>query len=271
MPIQYRVEKVHRETRDTLTLQMRPANGGSIGPFRPGQFNMLFAFGVGEIPISISGDPAAPSGELIHTTRMVGAVSRAIGSVRPGDILGVRGPYGNHWPIEEAAGQDVVIVAGGIGLAPLRPAIYQVLAHREKYGRVVILYGARNPDELLFTAELEKWRSRLDVEVGVTVDVGTGNWRGNVGVVTTMIPRANFDPKAATAFVCGPEVMFRFTALALINRGMERDQIYTSLERNMKCALGMCGHCQIGSAFVCKDGPVFRYDRVQEWLAIGEI
>lgn len=271
MPTQYRVEKVHRETRDTLTLRMRPEKSDEkIGPFQPGQFNMLFAFGIGEIPISISGDPANPS-ELTHTTRMVGAVSKAIGAARPGDILGVRGPYGNHWPVEEAAGQDIVIVAGGIGMAPLRPAIYQVLAHREKYGKIVILYGARNPDELLFTPELEKWRSRLDVEVGVTVDVGTGGWRGNVGVVTTLIPRANFDPKEATAFVCGPEVMFRFTAQALVDRGMERDRIYTSLERNMKCALGLCGHCQIGSYFVCKDGPVFRYDKVQEWLTRGEV
>jgi NAD(P)H-flavin reductase len=268
-PNQYRVEKVHRETRDTFTLRMRPVNGQQIGPFQPGQFNMLYAFGIGEIPVSISGDPDQPG--LSHTTRMVGAVSRAIAGAKAGDILGVRGPYGNHWPVEEAVGQDIVIVAGGIGLAPLRPAIYQVLANREKYGKFVILYGTRNPEELLFIRELERWRSRMDVEVGVTVDVGMGGWRGNVGVVTTLIPRAAFDPMNTVAFVCGPEVMFRFTAAALTDRGVDKDRIYTSLERNMKCALGLCGHCQIGSAFVCKDGPVFRYDRVQEWLTKGEI
>ncbi len=165
----------------------------------------------------------------------------------------------------------MVIVAGGIGLAPLRPALYYLLSNREKYGKIALLYGARTRQDLLYTSELEKWRGQFDLEVGVTVDTATAGWRGNVGVVTTLIPRAQFDPAQAVAMVCGPEVMMRFTVRELEARGIGRENIFISLERNMKCAIGFCGHCQFGPTFVCKDGPVFRFDQVQTLFAKREI
>jgi NAD(P)H-flavin reductase len=173
--------------------------------------------------------------------------------------------------VEQAAGSDVLLVAGGIGLAPLRPAIRAILSSREKYGKVVLLYGSRSPADLLYQREVERWRSRFDVDVSVTVDHAMGGWRGNVGFVTSLIGRALFDASQTVAMMCGPEVMMRFTAMELMNRGVESDQIYISMERNMKCAVGFCGHCQFGPEFICKDGPVFPYNRVQPWLAKGEI
>jgi NAD(P)H-flavin reductase len=170
-----------------------------------------------------------------------------------------------------AAGRDVVIVAGGLGLAPLRPALYQLLAGRARYGKIVLLYGARSPDDILFRREIESWRRRLDIEIEVTVDHATSAWHGHVGVVTTLISRADFDPLHAIALVCGPEVMMRFAIAALRHSGLDDQSIYLSMERNMKCAIGFCGHCQFGPVFVCRDGPVFRHDRVQSLLALKEI
>ncbi len=270
LPQVYRVQRVRREMPDTFTLELEPADGSDIPPFATGQFNMLYIFGVGEIPISISGDPAKRK-PLIHTTRAVGTVSRAMRELKPDDVIGVRGPFGSHWPIEKAIGKDVLIVAGGIGLAPLRSAMYQITAHREKYGKVVLLYGARTPSDILYRRELENWRAHFDLEVYVTVDRATGSWRGSVGVVTRLVPRAPFDPLNTLAMVCGPEVMMRYTALELERRGVPVENIYISMERNMKCAVGLCGHCQFGPHFVCKDGPVFRYSRVQDLLVKGEI
>lgn len=270
LPRLYRVQHVHHEIADTFTLELEPADDSDILPFECGQFNMLYVYGVGEIPISISGDPAQ-SGPLLHTTRAVGVVSRAMRALQPDDMLGVRGPFGSHWPIEQADGKDVVVVAGGIGLAPLRSVMYQVMAHRERYGRVVLLYGARTPADILYRRELEHWRAHFDLEVYVTVDRATGAWRGSVGVVTKLIPRAPFDPQNTIAFVCGPEVMMRFTAAELEKRGVTPEHLYVSMERNMKCAVGLCGHCQFGPRFVCKDGPVFQYSSVQAWLLKGEI
>ncbi|MEO1443893.1 MAG: FAD/NAD(P)-binding protein, partial [Chloroflexota bacterium] len=175
------------------------------------------------------------------------------------------------WPVEKAVGYDVVIVAGGIGLAPLRPALYHILAHRELYGKIVLLYGTRSPEDILFRRELESWRSRFDLDVYVTVDYADARWRGNIGVVTTLIPKAPFDPLHTIALVCGPEVMMRFTAQGLLKRGVALDNIYVSLERNMKCAIGFCGHCQFGPHFICKDGPVYAYSRIDSWLTYWEI
>lgn len=287
IPDLYRIHRTRKETSDTFTLELEsvetrsngngtPSQGLSPAPtqtaraFAAGQFNMLYVFGVGEIPISISGDPSKAQ-TLVHTTRMVGTVTRAMRQLKRGDMLGVRGPFGSHWPVEEAQGNDVVIVAGGIGLAPLRPVLYEVLSQREKYGKVVVLYGTRSPADILFQHELEHWRARFDVEVYVTVDRGTGSWRGNVGVVTTLIAKAPFDPPNTVAMVCGPEVMMRFAAMELQRRGVATDSVFVSMERNMKCAIGFCGHCQFGPAFVCKDGPVFRYRQIREWLDKWEI
>lgn len=270
VPTLFEVERIRRETPDAFTLTLRPAESGSLFPFAPGQFNMLYRFGVGEVPISISGDPAKVE-RLVHTIRAVGAVTRGLASLRPGEAVGVRGPFGRGWPMEEARGKDVVIVAGGIGIAPLRPAIYELLRRRQQYGRVVLLYGARTPRDLLYRQELERWRGRFDVDVLVTVDRGDADWRGHVGVVTTLFPWASFDAGDCMAMVCGPEVMMRFTVAELRARGVPDDRIYLSLERNMKCAVGLCGHCQFGPFFVCRDGPVFRYDRIKPFFGKREI
>jgi NAD(P)H-flavin reductase len=251
----------------TLTIELENAE---VPPFAPGQFNMLQVFGVGEVPISFSGDPAE-QGYLVHTIRAVGPASKALTRLELGDVLGLRGPFGVGWPMAEAAGQDVVIVAGGLGLAPLRPALCQLLAQRERYGRIVLLYGTRSPEQILFVGELEEWRRRLDMDVAITVDHADTNWRGHVGVVPALIPRAKFDPLHAIALVCGPEVMMRFSIMALKDAGLGDDAIWLSMERNMKCAIGFCGHCQLGPVFVCKDGPVFRYDRIRQLLTVKEL
>ncbi|MBL8132192.1 MAG: FAD/NAD(P)-binding protein [Anaerolineae bacterium] len=270
LPSLHRVEHARWDTDDTFSLELARVDGATIPPFEPGQFNMLYVYGVGEIPISISGDPARRD-MLVHTTRAVGTVTRAMSTLKVGDTLGVRGPFGTTWPVDAARGRDVVIVAGGIGLAPLRPAMYRILAHREHYNRVVLLYGARTPGDVLYRKELEQWRAHFDLDVFVTVDRATGSWRGSVGLVTSLIGRAPFDPLNTAAMVCGPEVMMRFTTAELEKRGVKGDLIYVSMERNMKCAIGLCGHCQYGPFFICKDGPVFPYRRVQHLLSKWEI
>jgi NAD(P)H-flavin reductase len=263
-----RVRRRRRDAPQVWTLDIEPQE--TAYSFAPGQFNMLTVFGVGEVPISLSGDPAKGD-RLIHTIRAVGPVSTALARLSPGDTVGLRGPYGAGWPMAEAAGRDVVVVAGGLGLAPLRPALYRLLAERSHYGKIALLYGTRSPADILFRHELESWRRRLDIDVAVTVDHAEAEWHGHVGVVTTLIARAAFDVHNALALVCGPEVMMRFAIAALRDAGLEDEAIYLSMERNMKCAIGLCGHCQFGTVFVCRDGPVFRYDRVRTLLALKEI
>lgn len=268
IPQLYRIDAVNHETHDTFTLELTSPRGRY--PFEAGQFNMLYVFGVGEVPISISGDPTNPK-TLIHTTRAVGTVTKAMRKLRRGQFVGIRGPFGTHWPIREAAGNDIIILAGGIGLAPLRPAIYEILSQREKYGKVVLLYGTRSPADILFRHELERWRSRFDLEVYITVDRAMGGWKGNVGVITTLIPKAPFDPHNAVALICGPEIMMRYAVSELQKRGISYDHVFASMERNMKCGIGFCGHCQYGHTFICKDGPVFRYDSIQSLFARREV
>jgi NAD(P)H-flavin reductase len=270
LPALARVRRSRRETRDVWSLELETESGARPHDFEAGQFNMMYAFGIGEVPISISGDPGA-AGPLVHTIRAVGPVSSALCRLQRDDRLGLRGPFGSAWPVEAAKGSDVVVVAGGLGLAPLRPALYRILADRERYGKVMLLYGTRSPEDILFRRELEEWRRRLDVEIEITVDHAVGQWHGNVGVVTTLIERAGFDPLHSLAMVCGPEVMMRFAAAALEQAGVGRERIYVSLERNMKCAVGHCGHCQFGPFFLCKDGPVLRYDRVSGIFGLREI
>jgi NAD(P)H-flavin reductase len=269
LPRLYTVQRRRRETHDTFTLELT-ARDDTTMPYAAGQFNMLYVFGVGEVPISISGDPTRP-GTLVHTTRAVGTVTRALRGLKRGQSVGVRGPFGSHWPLTEAVGKDVVLVAGGIGLAPLRPVLYHLLARRQQYGKLVLLYGTRTPEDLLYRRQLEQWRARFDIDVLVTVDHATGSWRGNVGVVTRLIAHARFDPSDSLAMICGPEVMMRFTITELVERGLGAEQIYVSMERNMKCAVGFCGHCQFGPTFVCKDGPVMRYDRLVHWIGVREV
>jgi NAD(P)H-flavin reductase len=269
-PVPYTVRRARREIHDTVTLEIEAATAPGDFSFLPGQFNMLYLFGLGEVPISISSDPAQPR-VLAHTVRGVGAVTNAMCRLRRGAALGLRGPFGRGWPLDEAVGGDIVIVAGGVGLPPLRSAIYHLLAQRDRYGRIALLYGARTPADLLFETELAQWRGRFDIQTEVTVDAASSGWRGRVGVVTTLIPRIEFDPAETTALICGPEVMMRFTIAELSRRGVASDRIYLSMERNMKCAVGLCGHCQFGPAFVCKDGPVFRHDRIAHLLKVREI
>lgn len=265
-----RIRRVIKETHDTFSCELDPPTADRRWVFAPGQFNMLYVYGVGEVPISISGDPTRPDA-LVHTTREVGAVTRAMRRLKAGQAIGVRGPYGTAWPVDLAAGRDLVLITGGIGLAPLRPMLYQALANRDRHGKVVLLYGARTPEDILYARELEKWRSRFDLEIYLTVDRATGDWRGNVGVVTQLIQRSPFDPSNCVALVCGPEVMLRFTVLELEKRGVDLANIYVSMERNMKCGIGLCGHCQLGGSFVCKDGPVFRYDEIGPRLIQREV
>lgn len=267
-PLLHRVLSRTQETSDTWTLELEPL-ADPIGP-RAGQFDMLYVHGVGEVPISTSGDHDG-DGPLTHTIREVGAVTRALCALDPGALVGVRGPFGNEWPLSEAADGDLVVVAGGIGLAPLRPAIRHALAHRGAYGAVSVLLGARTPGDLLFVAEVEEWRSRFDVEVDVTVDAAAPGWHGRVGLVTTLIPGAVFEPARATALVCGPEVMMVFVVRALVDRGVPIERIWISMERNMRCAVGHCGHCQLGPTLICRDGPVFRADEMTKLMEVREL
>ncbi len=261
----YGVQSVSKETPDTFTLTLEPEAGSNGTAFQPGQFSMLWVFGVGELPISISGDPAEHD-RLVYTVRSVGQATNALVTRAPGDGVGVRGPFGNGWPVEKARGHDVVIVAGGIGLAPLRPVIYEVLHHREDYGRLVVLYGARSPRDLLYRKELAAWARQKETQVLITVDYGGMSWRGHVGVVTTLFKYARLKPSRSVAMVCGPEIMMRFVTRELESNGLSRNDIYLSMERNMKCALGFCGHCQYGPHFICKDGPVFTYEELRPML-----
>ncbi|MDH3603850.1 MAG: FAD/NAD(P)-binding protein [Candidatus Tectomicrobia bacterium] len=269
-PELYRVQRLRKDTADTFTLDLEPQPGVATSSFAAGQFNMLYVFGVGEVPISISGDPTQ-SQTLVHTTRAVGAVTQAIRALKRGATIGVRGPFGSHWPVEACIGKDVVLVAGGIGLAPLRPVIYQLLAEREKYGNIILLYGTRTPADILYQRQLAQWRARFDLDVEITVDRAPDTWRGNVGVVTKLIPKAAFDPVDTVAMICGPEVMMRFTIMELVKLGLQEEDIFVSMERNMKCAIGFCGHCQFGPSFICKDGPVLRYDQIKHWFGIREL
>lgn len=269
LPRLYRVERTRRDTRDTFTLELAPLAGDPLR-FAAGQFTMLHAWGVGEVPISISGDPTRP-GPLEHTIRNVGSVTKALVATERGAVLGVRGPFGTGWEVDRAEGGDVVFVAGGIGLAPLRPAILQLAAARDRYRRVVIVYGARTPEDVLFGEDLRHWEQDLAITVDITVDNGPHDWRGRVGLVTQLIPRAGFDPAHTTAYVCGPEVMMRSAALALRDRGVRADRIRLSMERNMKCGVGLCGHCQLRELFLCVDGPVLGYDRLGPLMSRWEL
>lgn len=266
VPVMYRVMQRRQDLDDTVTLWLEPVDEG-LGRPAAGQFNMLWAFGIGEAPISVAG---YDDGRLVHTIRAVGAVTSALAAAAEGAEIGVRGPFGTDWGLNGAEGRDVVIVAGGLGLAPVRPIITEAAGNRERFGRVSLLVGARSPETLLYREELEQWGQHGSIDVSVTVDAATPSWRGDVGVVTSLIPQTPAASAGAMAFVCGPEVMMRFTARALIDQGLDPGAIAVSLERNMHCAIGHCGHCQLGPAFVCKDGPVLPWSRVEPLLRIRE-
>lgn len=256
------------EAPGVMTLRVSFVDGVRAASFRfrPGQFGMLYLPGVGEVPIGIS--DSAGDDRLSFTVRGAGNTTRGLTALASGDTFGVRGPFGSCWPLEACRGRDVVIAAGGLGLPPLRPLVREVLANRAQFGRVFLLYGARTPDALIYAREYDDWR-RNGIEVSVTVDQADVRWTGNVGVVPLLLDR--LEPLVADRTIlltCGPEVMMRYVILSALRRGLRKDQCWISTERNMQCAIGLCGHCQLGPEFICKDGPVFRYDRIERWLSV---
>ena len=248
------------------------ADDGNGLHFKPGQFNMLYCPGVGEVPISISGDSSITS-TLTHTTRAVGGVTKAMQQLRKGDQIGVRGPFGTAWPVEKALGKDLIIMAGGLGLAPVRPIVYYALNHRDKFNRVHLLYGTRHPLDILYRGEIEAWQHEGLINVEVTVDRAPATWHGDVGVATKLLSKKNtqFDPDNTVAMVCGPEIMMSFSDRELQKLGVSAANIYVSLERNMKCAIGHCGHCQMGPHFICKNGPVFSVEAVDKIMQVKQL
>ena len=265
IPSVFQIERRLEEYPDTVTLQLMALSDPGPAQILPGQFNMLYAFGCGEVPISSAA--CANQGSLLsHTIRAQGAATRAICGLREGQQLGVRGPFGSGWPLERSIDREVLIIAGGIGLAPLRPVIESLLRPDAEIGGVRIFYGARTPETLLYRDDIQRWGS--DVPVQVSVDHAGRDWRGHIGVITDPLDAAVIDPAETVAFICGPEIMMRFCLQLLLNKGMDPSDIYLSMERNMKCAVGHCGHCQWGPNFVCRQGPVFCYEDVQGWFDI---
>jgi len=263
------ITRAARETHDVVTLHLENPDPASI--FTPGQFNMLYLFGAGEVAISLSGDPEKRD-TLTHTIRAIGSITHPLDAMKRGAMIGVRGPYGRGWPIDEARrAETVLLIGGGIGLAPLRPVIYSLVRNRGAARRVIVLCGARTPDDLLFAREFANWSGPDGFEVHSIVDRGELSWKGRVGVITDLIASARFDPSGALAMICGPEVMMRIVAGDLASRGLDGARIYMSMERNMRCAVGACGHCQYGPTFVCRDGPVFPMPQIAPMLGIREL
>lgn len=268
LPLLYHVTETRHETDETVTMVLAP-DGPTIEPIGPGQFNMLWTWGAGEVPISVS--ECGPNGDLVHTIRDVGGVTSVLCAKAPGDTVGVRGPFGRGWDLEAAKGRDLVLVAGGIGLAPLRPVVHYVLAHRSQFGEVSLVMGARTPEELVFRSELDGWWHDGVITVRTIVDRGSPGWEGNIGIVTNELPRVNVDRERTVAMICGPEVMMRFVALNLVERGVTPGRIQVSLERNMQCAIQLCGHCQLAGYFVCTDGPVVTWGAAMPLLEVREL
>ena len=254
------ISRIEKLTESEKLFQLHLSNGKPLG-HKPGQFVEVSVLGIGEAPISISSPPINDNSFEL-AVRKVGNLTNAMHRLGVGDKLGIRGPFGTNFPIEEAKGKDILFVAGGIGLVPLRSFIKFVLEHRKDYGEVTILFGARNPSEQLFLSELEEWRGRKDIQYLETVDRADATWKGNVGVITTLFPKVQVDPSKTICVVVGPPVMYRFVIMETKAKGIPDTQIFLSLERRMKCGLGKCGHCQINNIYVCQDGPVLRYSDI---------
>ena len=268
-PVPYRVRSRVEENADSVTLDLEPVGGPTLPMAEPGQFMMLYAFGVGEVAISFAG--IHPDGTITHTVRAVGAVSAALCAARPGATIGVRGPFGTGWGLDTSVGRDLVIVAGGVGLAPLRPVVLGALAERERYGRVILIAGARSRSDFLYADELAGWQDDPRLEVHLTVDLPIQGWPGEIGYVTESLVVLSLQPERTTAFLCGPEVMMRSCANVLTAKGLAGRDIRVSLERNMQCGAGWCGHCQLGPLLLCTDGPVVGYDVAAPLLEVEEL
>ena len=262
LPVMARVLKTEQMTELEKLLTLQLPGGRSLGN-EPGQFVECSLLGIGEAPISISSSPSRSNGTFELCIRRVGDLTSALHQLEPGDTLGVRGPFGNGFPVGRMRGKDVLFAAGGLGLAPLRSLINQVLDERGAFGRVIILYGTKHPTEVLFNEELQGWAARDDVEFHMTVDRADEDWTGNVGVITTLFPKVTINPRNTVAATCGPPIMYRFVLMELLGKGIPETQIYLSLERRMKCGVGKCGHCQINDLYCCQDGPVFTYAQVK--------
>lgn len=267
-PIPATIKKIVTETPDTKTFYLE-IDGKLQEKPRPGQFTEIYVPGVGEVPVSICdcGDGKV----IVQTIRSIGMVTEYLFKLKEGDKIGIRGPYGKGWPMEKLQGKDILIVSGGIGLAPLRGVIMEVMKNRKRYGKFTLLYGSRTPDLLLYRYEFESYRAIPNSEFLVTVDHPDEKWRGNVGVVTTLISKAKIEPENTIALTCGPEIMMKFTVKALQEAGFRDNQVYLSLERRMKCGIGLCGHCQLGPYFVCKHGPVFPYWLIKRYFWVDQI
>ena len=270
LPVPYRVVDRRTETVDSTTLHLAPVNG-ALPPFEAGQFTMLCVPGVGEVAVSISGDPSTRDGSLLQTIRDVGAVSHALHEAAEGSVVGARGPYGRGWDVAAAAGDDVVIVAGGVGLAPLRPVVLAVVAQRARFRNVTLVAGARAPEEFLFREQIRTWADGPELDVELTVDVPAPGWSGPIGFVTEPLARLPIDAEHTVAFMCGPEPMMRFAGDVLLRKGVAPERIQLSLERNMKCGIALCGHCQLGPLLICRDGPVTTYDVAAPLLTVREL
>jgi len=267
IPRIYQVLRRDRETADTVTLTLEPREN-PVPPFRPGQFAMVYAFPRGEVPLSVSGTTPSGTG-LLHTVRAVGAVTRALHDLRPGQQVGVRGPLGTPWDLGPARGRDLLLIAGGLGLAALRPLLLQALARPRSYRGITLLIGARTPADLLYRDRYRSWSAHA--RVAAIVDRADEAWTGQVGVVTTLLDRVPLRPQHTAAYLCGPEVMMRATARDLAHRGVPSCRMFLSLERTMRCGTGHCGQCQIGPLLVCRDGPVAAWDHVEPLLAVREL
>jgi NAD(P)H-flavin reductase len=279
-PRPFQVVSRVQETHDTVTLLLAPRAGVADPALTAlaGQFTMLYAVGLGEVPLSVSATGPDADGLLVHTVRAVGPVTAGICAARPGDVLGVRGPFGRGWPLgpprwgpAPEVRPDVLAIAGGLGVAPLRPVAHWLARHRADVGEGAVLVGARTPEDLVYRAELAALAKRGDPRVEVTVDAAGPEWPGSVGVVTTLLGRVAFTPARTVAFLCGPELMMRLTARALADAGVPAAQIHLALERNMHCGLVHCGRCQLGPVLVCRDGPVVTYETVRPLLDVREL
>jgi NAD(P)H-flavin reductase len=277
MPSVAVIEETWPETPGVVTYRLiTPGKSTADYSFKPGQFNMLYLPGFGEAAISMSGPPPgggnrnAPLG-WIHTIRQAGNVTTALARLKNGDKLAIRGPYGKGWPLGKANRCDVILMAGGIGLAPLRPAVYELLARRGDFGRLILLMGARTAEGLLYRTEYDEWEKR-GFEIHLIVDRADGGWAGNVGVVPLLLDRLRLaQPGNTLVYACGPEVMMRYAALGAISQGISANQIWVSLERHMNCAVGLCGHCQLGTELLCRDGPVYPWNQVQPLLQVPDL
>ncbi len=262
VPSPAKIVKVQPMTALEKLFTIELPHGQSLG-HRSGQFVEVSLPGIGEAPISISSSPSRSNGTFELCVRKVGDVTTAMHNLSVGTTIGLRGPFGSGFPLDKFRGKDILFAPGGLGLAPARSVINQVLDERGSYGRVTILYGAKNPGELLFKDELEQWARRDDVEFHVTVDRGDADWKGNVGVITTLFPKITVNPRNTVAITIGPPVMYRFVLMELLGKGIPEGQIWLSLERRMKCGVGKCGHCQINGLYCCQQGPSFSYAQIK--------